>query len=308
MAKELLEEEKPFPSYENLIVGQELGPMYYDITDRKVKDYCYSVDDWDAAGFPPKQGQITTALLCSNDALHIIWSKYSRRGGSGLHAKQDFEVLNPVRVGKKITVTGKISDKYIRRDKKWMSSYAEIVDEDGFVILRGTTTETRGSVEKAKGAPGEKPAAEAAPEKSSGRIVLKANKRLPIGAIIPGPSKFCTQGMMSVFTGADRLTSIHTNAEFAKNLGLPGAVAQGMMTGCYVSEMMTKFFGDGWRHGGKIAVAFIAAVYANDTITAGAQIKDKVVENGVTRVICDVWCENQTGRRVTVGTASGLIG
>ena len=52
MAKELLEEEKPFPSYENLIVGQELGPMYYDITDRKVKDYCYSVDDWDAAGFP----------------------------------------------------------------------------------------------------------------------------------------------------------------------------------------------------------------------------------------------------------------
>ncbi|MCL4367625.1 MAG: MaoC family dehydratase N-terminal domain-containing protein [Actinobacteria bacterium] len=302
------EEERPFPSYENLIVGQELGPMYYDITERKVKEYCYAVDDWDPACFPPKPGSITPALLMSNDCLHIIWSKYSKGGGSGLHAKQDFEILNPVRVGKKITITGKVSDKYIKRDKKWMQTWAEVVDEDGLPIIRGTTTETRGSVDKAKGAPGEQPAPEAAPERPMGPIMTKAGKRVPIGAIISGPTKCCTQGMMSVFTGADRLNSIHTNAEFAHNLGLAGAVAQGMMTACYISETMTGFFGDGWRYGGKMALAFVGAVYAEDTIIAAAQVKEKVLENGVTRIVCEVWCENQGGRRVTVGTASGLIG
>ena len=54
------------------------------------------------------------------------------------------------------------------------------------------------------------------------------------------------------------------------------------MTACYISEMMTKFFGDGWRFGGKMAVASIVMVHASDTVSAGAQIKEKEIENGAT--------------------------
>jgi len=301
-------QEKPAPTYENLVLGEELGPLYYKVDERKLKDYCYSVDDWDPASFPPRPGAITPVLLCGNDCLRIIWAKYSSAGGTGLHAKQEFEIFNPVRLGKKITITGSVSDKYIKRDKQWMQTTALVEDEDGLPILRGIATETSGSISKAKGASGEKTVVEAVPTRPTGRVVAKAGKRIPIGAIIAGPTKIETQGMMSVFSGSDRLGSIHVNGDLARQKGLPGTIGQGLMTACYVSEMMTKFFGDGWRFGGKMAVAFIAVVYANDSVSAGAQVKEKVIENGATRLICDVWCENQSGRRVTVGTTSGLIG
>jgi acyl dehydratase len=75
----------------------------------------------------------------------------------------------------------------------------------------------------------------------------------------------------------------------------------------YISEMLTKLFRDGWRRGGKINVAFIGPVYPGDTISSSAIVKEKVPEGQRQRLVLEVWSENQAGRRVTVGTASGLV-
>jgi acyl dehydratase len=101
--------------------------------------------------------------------------------------------------------------------------------------------------------------------------------------------------------------NFHTDVEFARNLGLPNAIAQGMMSGCYVSELMTRFFGWGWRRGGRMSVYFINAVFAGDTLYVSGAVKEKVPEGDATRVVLDVWCENQSGKKTTVGTASGLV-
>jgi acyl dehydratase len=54
-------------------------------------------------------------------------------------------------------------------------------------------------------------------------------------------------------------------------------------------------------------MAFIKPVYAGDRLTVHGVVKDKRPENDGTRVVVEVWCENQHGDKTAVGTASGLI-
>jgi acyl dehydratase len=71
--------------------------------------------------------------------------------------------------------------------------------------------------------------------------------------------------------------------------------------------MMTRFLGAGFIKGGTMSVAFIKPVYAGDRLTVHGVVRDKLVENGATRVVVEVWCENQLGEKTAAGTASGLL-
>jgi acyl dehydratase len=54
-------------------------------------------------------------------------------------------------------------------------------------------------------------------------------------------------------------------------------------------------------------VAFIKPVYVGDRLTVHGVVKEKRPEDGATRVVVDVWCENQHGEKTAAGTASGLV-
>ena len=49
-------------------------------------------------------------------------------------------------------------------------------------------------------------------------------------------------------------TNYHNDAEEAKKLGFPDIVVQGMMPICFLSEFMTRRFGEGWFAGGRMEV------------------------------------------------------
>ncbi len=70
--------------------------------------------------------------------------------------------------------------------------------------------------------------------------------------------------------------------------------------------MMTQFLGGGFIEEGKMSVIFIKPVYAGDTLVLHGMVKEKNPENNATRVVVEVWCENQDGEKTMVGTASGL--
>lgn len=57
-----------------------------------------------------------------------------------LHAKHEYEMLNPARPGKKIKVTGRIVDKYVKRGREYVTVEALSVDEDGTPLLRARGT------------------------------------------------------------------------------------------------------------------------------------------------------------------------
>ena len=92
-----------------------------------------------------------------------------------------------------------------------------------------------------------------------------------------------------MFSGPGR--NYHTDREMAKQLGFPNIVVQGMMSTCFVSELMSRQFGMGWAAGGKMDVRLTNVLWVDETVTARAKVREETPEGTRTRVHCDVWVE-----------------
>jgi 3-hydroxybutyryl-CoA dehydratase len=103
-----------------------------------------------------------------------------------------------------------------------------------------------------------------------------------------------------------RPKSIHTDEAWARQKGFRAPLAQAMMSTAYVSEMMTRFLGAGFVKGGTMSMVFIKPVYAGDRLTVRGMVKEIRPEGDATRIVVEVWCENQHREKTAVGTASGL--
>ena len=113
---------KPFV-YDNVEIGEELGSYEYLLTQEMMDIFRAAVDDPDAL-FP------TLAVKHDATAFAMV---YDDQTGS-VNAGNEVEFFNPPVPGKKIKVTGRIHDKYNRRDKPYMVIEATAVDEDGRMI------------------------------------------------------------------------------------------------------------------------------------------------------------------------------
>lgn len=132
-----------------------------------------------------------------------------------------------------------------------------------------------------------------------------AVKNLQVGDEVPPLVKPIAQRQIDVYSGV-RPRSIHSDEDWARQKGFKTTLAQGMMSSAYVSQMMMRLLGGGYVRGGKMSIAFIKPVHQGDTLTLRGVVKEKIPENGRTRVVLDVWCENQDGVKTMAGTASGL--
>jgi acyl dehydratase len=127
-----------------------------------------------------------------------------------------------------------------------------------------------------------------------------------IGQMLPELVKHIPQRRIDAYSGV-RPNYIHSDEAFARKKGFRAPLAQAMMSTAYVSELMTRFAGAGFVKGGTMAMTFIKPVLAGDTLTVRGVVKEKRPEGERTRVIVEVWCENQHGEKTAVGTASGLL-
>jgi acyl dehydratase len=127
-----------------------------------------------------------------------------------------------------------------------------------------------------------------------------------IGDKLPSLDKEISQRRIDAYSGV-RPLSIHTDEAWARAKGFRTCVAQGMMSTAYVSEMMTRLLGAGFVKGGTISMAFVQPVFAGDRLSVHGVVKARRPERGGTRVVVEVWCENQHGQKTAVGEASGLI-
>ncbi len=133
-----------------------------------------------------------------------------------------------------------------------------------------------------------------------------ATDSIAIGHTLPTLVKEVGQRKIDAYSTV-RARSIHTDEAWARAKGFRAPLAQGMMSTAYVSEMMTAFLGEGFVRGGTLSMSFIQPVYAGDRLTIHGEVKEKRAEGAATRVVVEVWCENQEGERTAAGTASGLI-
>lgn len=97
---------------------------------------------------------------------------------------------------------------------------------------------------------------------------------------------------------------LHFDEEYASETPFGGIIAHGMMSLAYVSEMMAEAFGAGWYESGELDTTFMRPVRPGDTITTWGTAERCMGVEGQTRVMCEVYCENQMGEIVLKGTAT----
>jgi acyl dehydratase len=100
----------------------------------------------------------------------------------------------------------------------------------------------------------------------------------------------------------DRGRNSHSDVNAAKADGIQRTIASGQNQMAFLHELLERNFGDAWVYGGKISARYIHPVYGGDRLTANGTVTELKEEDGKTRVVLQVWCENQDGRKTSVGT------
>jgi acyl dehydratase len=101
-------------------------------------------------------------------------------------------------------------------------------------------------------------------------------------------------------SGDDNL--IHTDVETARERGLDGVIAHGMLSMGFLGHYLTYLAGPGATR--RLNVRFVGMVRLGDALTCRGAING-IAPQGDGRVLAslEIWAENQRGERVTVGDA-----
>jgi acyl dehydratase len=137
-------------------------------------------------------------------------------------------------------------------------------------------------------------------------MATRVETETTVGQVLPSLAKDISQRRIDVYSGV-KPRSIHSDEAWARQKGFRACLAQGMMSTAYVSQMMVSLLGPSFASGGTMSMAFIKPVYAGDRLSVHGIIKDKQPDNGATRVVVEVWVENQHGEKTAVGHATGLL-
>lgn len=99
--------------------------------------------------------------------------------------------------------------------------------------------------------------------------------------------------------------TIHDDDEFARSQGLPGIIADGMLSTNWLLSLLMDAFGEDALAPGALRTRYIAPVFEDVVVTAIARVTDVVDEgDGRLRYALEVWCEDADGKKLTVGEAS----
>jgi acyl dehydratase len=137
-------------------------------------------------------------------------------------------------------------------------------------------------------------------------MAMRVESELVVGSALPALVRDVSQRRIDAYSGV-KPRSIHSDEAWARQKGFRTCLAQGMMSTAYVSQMMVTLLGPGFARGGTMSMAFVRPVYAGDRLTVHGIVKDKQPDNGATRVVVEVWVENQHGEKTAAGHATGLL-
>jgi acyl dehydratase len=279
-------------------IGRFYGERVRRITPDVVKAYAEGVDDFNPwyFGDSPFGGAVAPALVLHSEVYKELGWYLSVFGN--LHAKQEWELFHPIMVGDEITARSQIIDRYGKRDRDYVVNEVSVFGGDGRLLNRGRTHqsflrrrtgEDQVVVDKDREKRGDRKF-----EVVDGDVLEE----------LAAPAREISIEMCQKFSGPQK--SYHNDVESARALGFPDIVVQGMMSLCFISEMMTKRFGRGWYQGGRMNVNLVNVVWQGETITARGLVRSSTPEGPYSRLMVDVWCEKGDGTKVVVGTASGL--
>ena len=125
-------------TFAQIEVGEEFDPVEYDLAAEMILKQADAVEDYNPwyREDSPFGGPIALPTITCRDYLPLLLGWRYAFAGIGILAKHEAEFLYPARPGSRITVRGKIADKYVRRGRPYIVIECSSVDEEGREITR----------------------------------------------------------------------------------------------------------------------------------------------------------------------------
>ena len=274
-------------------VGRHCGSNVYRVTPELVAFYADALDDRSAL-----YGEIAPSLLFHSECYKVLGEWYLKNLFGNLHARQDWELFAPIPLGATVRTRSTIVERYAKRGRDYVVNETDVLDEEGRLLVRGRTHQSFLPAERSGG---------------EGFVVdrdtAKAKEpRAPFptatGPDLPSLEKLVDERRCWMFSGPGK--NYHTDREQAQRLGFPTIVVQGMMSTCFVHQLMQDRFGRGWVTGGKMSLKLTNVLWVDERVVVRGRIREEWPEGTATRVACDVWAEKSDGTRILIGDASAL--
>lgn len=289
----------------DIYVGRDYGRHDITVTPELIAAYCQSIDHRNAVytGPSPFGGPVAPALLRHSEVYEYrdergVPAWYLPNLYGNLHARQEFEFYAPVMVGDAICTRLFIAERYAKRGRDYVVAEVLYCAADGAVVARGRTHQSFLPETKREGVVVDKSREKSAERRFDVDVSAALETIPPLATQI-------TDDMCFNFSGPQR--NYHNDRAAAAKLGFPDIVVQGMMSICFLSEMMTDRFGAGWIAGGKLAVNLVNVVWGSDRLTCRGFVREITPEGARRRAHLDVWAEKEDGTKVTIGSASAVV-
>jgi acyl dehydratase len=297
-------------SYQAIEVGESFGPVRFHVDDHFVKGFAFAVDDWSPLYFqaPGICGPYAHSSGIAKKLLHIFMEGYDPQGIKAVHLKEDVWFDAPVPFGETISLTGRYTDKFVRKGRPSVVLEGEARDASGRLLVRQRSVEIVSS---------DVPLDDLPQREADGLSARRVSGKWPAGRTpavhavdvtvpdtpLPILRKTIYQDQMSMFVGAnENWKNIHTDPDVAREAGFDSTIMSGMIQVCWFSEMMVSFFGPGFLSGGRLGATFLVPVKSGETIECRA-VGRALNSDGSKEV--EFWSTNAEGRSTAVGWAIG---
>ncbi len=280
-------------------VGLDIGGHEHEIKPDWVARYTAGVDDANPwyTGDSPFGGPLAPALILHSE-VYRFGGWYLPNIWGNLHARQEWDLFAPMMIGDTVTTHSTIIDRYIKRGRDYVVNEVQVFGRSGSLLSRGRTHQSFVLDESKQGLAVDKDR-----EKSSQR-------RFEVGEgdveeELPALEKPVTIEMCKAFSPG---TTYHNDREAAAKLGFPDIVVQGMMAVCFLSELMTLRFGQGWYAGGRMSVNLVNVLWGDDAgVICRGVVREFTPAGSQRRAHCEIWAEKADGTKVVAGSASAVV-
>jgi hypothetical protein len=285
---------------EPAFVGRHCGSHHYSVTQELVRFYADALDDPS-----PRYAEIAPSLLFHSECYKVLGEWYLANLFGNLHARQDWELYGEIPIGGSVRTRSTIVERYHKRGRDYVVNETDLVDAgDGRLLVRGRTHQSFLPKRDEPPASGGSGAGFVVDEKTARQKAPPAPFPTATGPELAPRKKLVDARRCWMFSGPGR--NYHTDAGEARKLGFPNIVVQGMMSSCFVQQLMHDAFGHGWTVGGKMSLKLTNVLWVDESVTARGRVAEEVPEGTRRRVHCQVWAEKDDGTRIAVGDASAL--
>ena len=98
--------------------------------------------------------------------------------------------------------------------------------------------------------------------------------------------------------------TIHDDDDFARSQGLPGIIADGMVSTNWIMGLLLDVFGQDAARRGRLRTKYVKPIYEDQTVVSCARVKHvHGTPEGDNVYQLDVWCESDAKDVLTVGEA-----